>query len=831
MNGHSRHFSASSATNEPIYGAGQHAHIEVSSQTLLNGYRDALQSENAHGDPSGAKGERSRTLRPLESHDPISMHLLMETAMDESQQYDILSVEELEKLKKELALLSSRIDATKRKLVLENKIRDAAQSYNRLDSPSNRDSVRDGFGRSPKGHRRSILGSRGSMSELLIKNDDELAASTKKCEELAEDLWRLEKRMQELQRRLLEHTAGVLQVTHTGFLKNETPPRTPDAFSQSTTSYNNEVTNSTFYDFDDRSFYQTLDSLLETSDGADGFKTSPGENFAMQNQAILNMERRLDSLTSRLRAAITDAGAGKEALPEVLPANGTNRDGPEAVIRSHLDNLEESVEVIQKNRDATVERLKAEAQHLSSLSTFHEERAGEYEVNLKNLWDLLATGHDQGLSAESQRDSSGSEDSRSSFRANETFTLEKFSHRVRALHSKNESLREQKDILRRQVQQQRELNGKSDAQKDTQISKLTTEIERVQMALVAKHKEAKESSDELVLVTQHLDTARQEATLQEQRQEKRARDVLEAERQARKEAEEHLLNDLESRQNELHRLRVELADIKDDHGIAKAAMRAELEESEKRVQQSIAQVEAARESKAHQDAMELRLQQQLEDKNRESEKAREEVKGLEGQMVGLRTELAFAKAELDAAYGSRAQRAAEMASNPAVQKELDELTERNAGLNEELTILRARHGAAESENGDLSQRIKTLEQELSETIGDFESMTKASIEFEKDREALEATVDNLRDRSEELENRLGEEKLKWMGFKSPMAGDKRDSSVAGSTSANVLKNEFKKMMREMRAESMKALRVGGSGEASEVCANGFAARARRTTEA
>ncbi|KAL8678130.1 MAG: hypothetical protein Q9186_005501 [Xanthomendoza sp. 1 TL-2023] len=815
MNGHSRQFSSSSSTNEPVYGAGQHAHIEVSSQTLLNGYRDALQSENAYGNSTMAKGMEPRSLRSFESHDPISMHLLMETAMGESQEYDILSIEESEKLKKELALLSSRIDATKRKLVLENKIRDAAQLYNRLDSPGNRDSARDGYGRSPKGHRRSILGSRGSMSELLIKNDDELAASTKKCEEMAEDLWRLEKRMQELQRRLLEHTAGVLQVTHTGFLKNETPPRTPDAFSQYTTSYNNEATNNTFYDFDDRSFYQTLDSLLETSNGADDSKIFPRENFATQNQAILDTERRLDSLTSRLRAAITEAGAGTEVLSEVLPTNGTNRDAPEAAIRLHLDHLEEGFEVIQRNRDATVDRLNVEAQHSSSLSAFHEERAGEYEVSLKSLWDILATGHDQGGPADSQRDSSGSEDSRSSFRANEPFSLEKFSHRVRALHSKNANLREQKDILRRQVQQQRELNGQSDAQKDAQISELTTELERVQVALEAKHKEAKETRDELVLVTQHLDTTRQEATLQEQQREKRARDVLEAERQARKEAEGQLLNDLEARQNDLHRLQADLADTKDDHGIARAAMRAELEESERRVQQSIAEVEAARESKAHQDAMELSLQQQIEDKNRACEKAREEIEGLEGEMVRLRTELTFAKAELDGAYGTRAQRAAEMASNPAIQKEVDELNERNAGLDQELTSLRSRHGATESQNGELSQRIKTLEQELGETIGDFESMTKASIEFEKDREALEATIDSLRDRSEELEKQLGEEKLRWMGVKSPMATGNRESSVAGSTSANVLKNEFKKMMREMRAENIRALRVGGISETLE----------------
>ena len=729
--------------------------------------------------------------------------------MGESQHYDILSIEGMEKLKKELDLVSSRIDATKRKLVLENKIRDAAQSFNRLDSPNNRDSVRDGFGRSSKGHRRSILGSRGSMSDLLNPNGDELAASTKKCEELAQELWKLEKRMQELQRRLLEHTAGVLQVTHTGFLKNETPPHTPDAFSHYIPSHDHESSEKAFYDFDDRSFYQTLDSLLETGGSVNGVKGLPSHSFAQQNQAILDTERRLDSLTTNLRAAIAEANGQRDIESEIPSRSNDSKDAPEVLIQSHLDHLERGLEVMQSNQNAAVEVLKGESRDLVSKSALHEDRAGQYEANLMGLWNVLASGQDHSRQGQSQRDSSGSEDSRSSLKSNESFSLEGFTHRVRSLHSKNAHLREQKDILTRQVQQQRELNGKSDAEKDSQISDLTTELERVHVALEAKQNEAKESRDELVLVTQYLDTARQEATLQEQQREKGARGVLDTERQARREAEEQLLSDLDARQKALHSLEAELADTKDDHGIARAAMRAELEESEKRVQQSIAQVEAAKEAKAHQDAMELSLRQQIDEKTHEAEKAHEEIQSLEGEMVRLHTELTVAKAELDGAYGTRAQRAAEMAANPAVQKEIEDLNERNTKLVEEVASLGSRHDSFEKERAESDGRIQTLERELSETIAEFENMTKASIEFEKEREALESLVDRMRDRSEEAESQLAEEKLNGMGVRSATTAGKRDSSVPGSSSANVLKNEFRKMMRETRAENMKALRVSG----------------------
>jgi len=64
-------------------------------------------------------------------NDPVAMHLLVETAIIDSQNYEILSFEELEVLKMEQQTLNSRIEAVQRKLTLESKLRDAAQSLNR----------------------------------------------------------------------------------------------------------------------------------------------------------------------------------------------------------------------------------------------------------------------------------------------------------------------------------------------------------------------------------------------------------------------------------------------------------------------------------------------------------------------------------------------------------------------------------------------------------------------------------------------------------------------------------------------------------------------------
>ena len=196
---------------------------------------------------------------------------------------------------------------------------------------------------------------------------------------------------------------------------------------------------------------------------------------------------------------------------------------------------------------------------------------------------------------------------------------------------------------------------------------------------------------------------------------------------------------------------------------------------------------------------------------------------LEGELVRLQTELTVSRAELDGAYGTRAQRAAEVAQHPALIAEVAE-------LKEQLASVTSRHDNTNNDNSDLTQRVQMLQKELSETIGEYEVMTKSSIEFEKERETLESNIDGLRDKCEALETDLSDEKVRWMGMKSPGVAGDRNSNEKGATSTAVLKNEFKKMMRETRAEHMKMLRVSQFIKCH--CRSDFkTARARRTTKA
>ena len=598
----------------------------------------------------------------------------MEMAIGDSQQYDVLSVEEAEDFKRELPRLSNRIEATKHQLAVESKVKDAATSLNKLDRRTSR-----GYGTGRK---------------VGEKSDQDIAAVQQKCEELAQELRQLEKREQEVQRRLLEHTAGILQMTHKGFLDKDGQVQQNEINGHIKNTH--AINFSRVSDFDEHSFYETLDALLDERGTSE--KTV---DFKQQNEAILETERRLWEFNQRLREAVMQATSNNQstlpAPPE--PAHSEAKD-PQSTLQDQASYLEKGFDQMQRIQIQAVQsyqslaqkteekledlntqlrgivirtsqdqnpqhplppniagrgpneqitflengldtleqgvfRLKEDHQSLSKKSDHHEEKAAQYETMLQGLWPNLSEG--------------------------EKFSADAFAFRVSSLNTRLSDLHQQKEILNRQIQQQREVNSKSDGEKDAKLASVTEELE-----------------------------------------------------------------------------------------MTKA----------------------------------------------EAEKTRTEMQEIEGEMVRLQTEVTVARAELDGAYGTRAQRAAEVAQHPALQQEI-------ADLKQELESAKINS----SESVELHQRVSTLQKELSETISEYEVMTRSSIDFEKERENLESAVDSLRDRCEALESQLSEERVNKLGVKCPGVPGDRGSNEKGATSTSVLRTEFKKMMRDTRAENMRALRV------------------------
>ncbi|KAK2755999.1 hypothetical protein FQN54_005797 [Arachnomyces sp. PD_36] len=742
------------------------------SNVLLDGYRNVLDSNNGNSRYNSINPtNNARTSHLLDVTDPVAMHLLAETAMGDSLAFEVLPYEEVESLKKEHSFYSNRIDALKRKLALETKLRDAAQSLSRLDGP--------------KGRNGNVYEQGGGQ---YGQTDEELNASTRKCEDLAQEIWKNERKAQALQKRFLEHTAGVLQMTHKGLKKNLKQNENKDRNSGSVYGDSYGATNG-MTEFDDRSLYKSA-GYIDDMNGGYGSRGIEGQNgvVGVDLRSIQETEKKLEDLNSRMRQMILQVNPNQylDPIPQTTgdgePANRA------AALQAHLAYLENSLNVMDSTQ--------SQGPRGSTGSSYDtEERLEQINSQLRDILKDSASPHSQSPALTPPPGATGRLQAQLSYLS---VGVDNFKRRV-------EGLTEQKDILKTQIQQQRELNSKSDAQRDAHILELSEEIESLKKELELSEREGQGTRDELSLVMEQLDASRQGAMLDEQ-----DRSVSQAGKEALRQAEESS----RAKDDEILRLEAEKNAIEEDSR-AKDNEISRLEAEKDALQQ----VEANSHSKDNEisklEASILQMRTESDQSIKEAMEAREqaeeevkrlraELSDLEGEAIRARTELTIAQAELDGAYGSRAERAAAVAANPAVRKELDELNERNATLVTENAALKAEQGN-KSGSPQVQERVQTLERELRETIEDYEVMTKASIEFEKERDKLENVIDGLRDRCESLESQLNEEKIQWLN--GPPSGGVRDGMPSETTSTTVLKNEFKRMMRDTRAENMKALKA------------------------
>ncbi|EUC67385.1 Up-regulated during septation protein [Rhizoctonia solani AG-3 Rhs1AP] len=126
---------------------------------------------------------KSKTKSTHQSKDDLLMSLLASEAVMDSRTSEILNAEQVEELKKEDALLQSRFISSTKKLALETKMRDAARSLATLDA----------------GNKSSSKQTQGQLDE-----------AHQRLEVAQADHMQIQSRHAEVQRKLLEHRAGVL---------------------------------------------------------------------------------------------------------------------------------------------------------------------------------------------------------------------------------------------------------------------------------------------------------------------------------------------------------------------------------------------------------------------------------------------------------------------------------------------------------------------------------------------------------------------------------------------------------------------------------------------
>jgi chromosome segregation ATPase len=822
-------------------------------EILLGGY-----NRQTNGVENGSRPQRST--RVLD--DPIATHLLVETALGDSVSYDILPYDELEALKREEQSLQNRINAVRKQLALEAKVRDAAKSLNRLYSSPSATS-------SPRLKRAS---SGLSNKEVLDKAEAQLAAATKKVDELSRELYNLEQRIRQTQMKLLQHTAGILQLTHGGSKDPSdmiyVPGGRPDS-PASLDGYSRGFRREPDYDQGFSAGLTGLDGFLDelkspTKPGGQMSKVGSRE-ASRQKEAFLSVGKQLEDLNERMRDVLAHVNPEKaKSYTEIPRVDSENID---ATVSQQIEKLSRGLEDIhlehgsksrslvdaemedvqERNAELTVE-LQASLQESLSLEqqknqleddvssrmgnlnndlydfitatnpnnpipsipfnggpaqliSYTEDRietlktivqslssnsdqSAQYEVVLEGLWQIILAGEEDSRErkrAERQRltakrnagEDLNSDDDLSPDEDNgltEKFSLPAFSTKVQWLVSQLTYLKEKQSSLRRKVQQHRDVAATATARSADMpaVEDLRAQLERTN----ALHGTAKEELQ---------DTESRLKKLQSTHSEKEVR-IKSLER------------DLENAAQE----------ARDEARLNSAEIEAKLQEAETRaasLQSQFTTMEQERETlvKTHSDQEQVFL------------KTETELRNLESEVVRLTTELTITKAELDAAYGSRSQRQADWAAaaNSEASRRLEDATAkledaqlRNIELETTLDQMKQDKTRIEAS----SQKEDELRAELKETLKEFEDLAKASVEAEKERDDLEGQVDTLREKIGGLESALAEEKVKWLG----MDGDRSSGTPAGSgqsTSALVLKNEFKKMMRDTRTEHMKSLRV------------------------
>ncbi|QDS75037.1 hypothetical protein FKW77_006139 [Venturia effusa] len=823
------HDRMSAVPSSNYYGTPLHQ-LTPSPETLLGGYQGSNNSV-----PQSEPHQTGRIRSPTLS-DPIQTHLLVETAIGDSQQYDVLSFEELENLKKEDTLLRKRVVGLRRRLALETKVRDAAKSLTRLHSNSLSSSATS----SPtKTNRRSSVFSRKGTED---KANIELASAVKKCDELSWELYSTEQRSREAQTRILQHTAAILQFTHRGPSKHEAGgPFVPGGRPESPVSLDG-------YTSQDRGFQNgesTFDDMLESFGIIPRRRSSQGSP-KIQKEALLAVAKRLEELNDQVRQALLQSNPEKaQGYPQVSPPSletvtDTTISRQLEVLGQGIEDLKleqnymqqetefrstrtAMIDELEKDKVELQIELQASLQENMAMEERLADQLGEVNTQLFELLNSLNSssnaGHvppipyEKGPMALIQYTNERLATIKTIVQ-NSAANAERYNQTDAVLQGlwqfilgAEEDLKERKRAEREQIHAERAAGreGESDDEsspdeddglpEEYSLQSFNTKVQwLVSRSSYLKEKQTslrRQASQHRAVASRGMAAGPVVDDLQAQLErlnEQHSSTKEELEKVSLRHAELEMLN--EKKNAEIQSLSLDLekatqaAQDKADAAIAEAeAKKAAAEQNAKTMEEQIADLAGAREAEM----------QQQRDQEHVFRKTESELRNLEGEVVRLTTELTICKAELDAAFGSRSQRQADaaQAANTEAAKQLD-------AANAELVALRMA-------SSDGSAHEEELRKELADTLKEFEELTKASVEQEKERDELELQLDEERDRKAELENQLAEEQVKWLGVMQETEGGRGLQGMGSGAMA--LKNEFKKMMRETRTEHLKAIRA------------------------
>lgn len=765
--------------------------------------------------------DRTQSSPHVDLKDPIQVHLLTETALTDSKEWEILAQEEVDDLKKQIQSLTVRIEQARANLAIQTKYRDAAISMSKLYTAGKR-------------------GNRATADPTAQETAVERQESERRCEELATELFNLEKEILAPQRRLLQHTAAILQLTHKASSKRKPPPAMLNGMPGSPESlytYTNGRNSMQFPSDDlDRELYFPLDEpepfgralkndipipprspVRERSNQLrDEVETLKKQNSGHLD-VITTTERSLEDLNNRLRDLVVQINPTKNGGYKPAPSGNFE---PGELVNSHLDYLAEALSTIQRDQagqsgpsgnSASIllqveDRLDAlSRQVFQAVRSIDESQpapplakdagiqerfdwiesavpvlqtsmgqdtgaqsAEQIETILSGLWNIIQSGYAeinrQRIARREVRLGKGMPDDEDDVSADEAFdydepySLDAFSEKVQWLFRQATSLKEQKSVLKRQIRQQRDLNSKGDSEKDVELRSKVEELNRTKNLLAFCEENAQQSKTEAAEAQEKL--ARALADL----------DSLQVTQAANETAATSAVQD------QLRERNAKIVSLESD---AKA-MQDKLEIIEAQLGSMNEQLKEADESKKAAQDEKWKLEEQIRVKD-------EEMEQLNVSMIETKTELTIAKAELEGAYGSRSERAAEAAA----------LTK-------------------SSQMQSMVEQSEKLKAELAATLKDLEELTKETLAAEKEKVELEGRLDEAESTRATLEGDIAALRTRYNSevtkLKEQLDAEKfkagpNASGTGPRAGASMLSEQFRATMKEERRKFQEELRV------------------------
>ena len=694
------------------------------------------------------------------------------------------------------------------------------------------------------------------------ETDQERQDSERRCEELAAELFYLEKRLMEPSRRLLEHTAGILQLSYKEAEKNALQansqpingiPASPESlYGQNMDRGDLDVVHG------DRSFAPPI--ALPVNQGPDVPMKSPvreqlreeadrsREENAQLVKLLEDMEQKFEGLNRSLRETIVRFNPSVNDAYDKPPQRSANRESHAGeLLQAQLDYLETGLVAVQveqqsieprkvpersnaaQNNTETAERIETLNTQLrevlmaanpdcfptpvpveplvdkqlaylgDSLGVIDSElrlaasgQSNDHtEIVLLGLWDRIQTGYanikQQNIERRRARAERGMEPDEDvsedeEFDATEQYSIDSFSERIEWLYHQATLLKDQKSVLKRQIKQQRELNNKSDAEKDEEIARRQEELEQSRLIADRAEKDATDAQRMLSDALQDLEDARASvgsASTSRAEMEERSAKIVVLENQLIE-----LKESLAAAESEYKSSEDRLAQITS----TVSAMRSQIEDAERENTALEEDVENMQEALQKHEA-------QVSSKNETIKQQESELEQLSVSLAELKTEVTIARAELDGAYGTRAERAADVAAvqNSAeaqkLQNQMNKLKKELEGTVKELEDVTKETISSEREKTDLE--IKLDEALTTKTHLHNEALAQ--------REASDAELEKARAAVHQLQEQLDGERLKAL----PSPGGHGKAS-AGTT---VLSEQFRATMRGERKKFQEDLRV------------------------